>query len=145
MNKKTFTQKEIETLNANDYTAFVNERTIRFTLAFKLFAVDEFRAGTKSTRIFEKAGYDINILGTTRVYAVIKRIKKEMNSPQGLREPNGQTKKRKAEQFAKEQLAKKETSDALDALQNKVVQLEAEMDFLKDLMATRVAESRRKT
>ena len=145
MNIKTFTQKEIETLNANDYTAFVNERTIRFTLAFKLFAVDEFRAGTKSTRIFEKAGYDINILGTTRVYAVIKRIKQEMNSPQGLREPNGQTKKREAEQVAKEQLAKKETSDALGALQNKVVQLEAEMDFLKDLMATRVAESRRKT
>lgn len=145
MNIKKFTQNEINTLHKNPYTAAVNESTIKFTLEFKLFVVDELKLGTVSTKIFKKAGYDIDILGKVRVYSTIKRIKRQLSSPNGLKEATGNTKQKKAELFAKEQLAAQKTSTAINTLQNQVIQLQAEMDFLKDLMAMRVAEDRRKT
>lgn len=128
-----FTQDQINQLNQNPYTAYVTSNTIRFTLDFKIFALKEAQAGATSVKIFMKAGYDPEILGKTRIYHVLKRIKKEAASPQGLQPPKGLTKEKEAEEFAKTELSKLKTSTAIDELQAKVIKLEEKIEFLSKL------------
>ncbi|MDO5520579.1 MAG: hypothetical protein Q4G58_08820 [bacterium] len=128
-----FTQEQINILSLNPYTASVSTHVIRFTLDFKVFALKEAQGGSTSTKIFEKAGYDPKTLGKTRMYNVMKAIKREAASARGLQPPKGLSKEKQAEQFAKTDLSKKHTATAIRDLQDKVVQLEEKIEFLSKL------------
>ena len=83
--------------------------------------------------IFVKAGFDPDILGTSRMYAAIKKFKKEAASPEGLRETSSKTREQRMAQFAKAEYDKKHTKVALRELQKKVVHLEQQLEFLKKI------------
>lgn len=129
-----FTQEQMESLKSNPYTACVSPRQIFFTLEFKLFALKEAQNGMKSVKIFQKAGYDPEVLGKERMYCVIKRIKKEAASEQGLHVSKGE---KSRERLSKEMLEKKQTAATIKAMQKKILQLEQELEFLKKTASLR--------
>ena len=124
MTKKIFTQEEMDIIRQNPYVISVSSSRIIYSLAFKKFAVAQAEQGLKSPEIFVKAGFDPEILGTSRMYAAIKKFKKEAASPEGLRETSSKT---------REQYDKKHTKVALRELQKKVVHLEQQLEFLKKI------------
>jgi len=133
MTKKFFTQEEMDIIRQNPYVISVSSSRIIYSLAFKKFAVAQAEQGLKSPEIFVKAGFDPEILGTSRMYAAIKKFKKEAASPEGLRETSSKTREQRMAQFAKEEYDKKHTKVALRENQKKVVHLEQQLEFLKKI------------
>lgn len=133
MTTKKFTTEEIELLKQNKYVVTVSASKITYSLAFKKFAIEEVKKGTKSPEIFKKAGFDPEILGKPRIYAALKSFKREAISPEGLHEPRGKSKEERLAQFAKEDFEKKQTKTAIKELQNKIVHLEQQIEFLKKI------------
>jgi hypothetical protein len=133
MTKKFFTQEEMDIIRQNSYVISVSSSRIIYSLDFKKFAVEQAARGLKSPDIFVKAGFDPDILGTSRMYAAIKKFKKEAASPEGLRETSSKTREQRMAQFAKEEYDKKHTKVALRELQKKVVHLEQQLEFLKKI------------
>lgn len=133
MSVKKFTPEERDILSLNPYVVSVTPSTISYSLAFKKFAIEQSRAGLTSPEIFRKAGFDTEMLGKQRVYHTIKHFKKEAASPKGLQEGKKITEEKCRERFAKEDYSKKQTKVAIRELQNKVVHLEQQIEFLKKI------------
>ena len=142
MTKKTFTQTEILLLQQNPYTADVCPTHLYYTMAFKEYALKEAAKGKTSVHIFEKAGYDPEVLGKARIYAAMKSFKAEAASPQGLRESR-HSREAKLEALAQKDLAKEKTDKAIQNLQNRVIHLEQQIEFLKKIQSI-APSSRRK-
>lgn len=86
MRAQAFTNEEVEILRNNRYTAYVSNCSIRFTLEFKEMFMERKGEGIPARRIFQEAGYDVDILGTSRIKNLSKRIPKEASAPCGLHE-----------------------------------------------------------
>ena len=67
--------------------------------------------------------------------AALKTFKKQAASSEGLREPKGQSKEERLAKFAKEDFQKKHTKVAIRELQQKIVHLEQEIEFLKKIQS----------
>ena len=132
-NVKLFTEQEVEELRKNPYTLKVNEKSITYTYEFKQFFVEQRKKNLTSTKIFRMAGYDVDVLGTSRVYCAAKAINREARSPEGLKAPRGRTRDEEIARLAKEDLTKKRTDAAIRTLQAEIVRLEAEVEFLKKI------------
>ena len=137
MTKQRFTQEEMEILRQNPYVVSACSTKITYSLAFKKFAVEQALKGMKSPKIFLAAGFDPEMLGRPRMYAALKTFKAEAASPEGLREPRGKSREEKLAAFAKEELSKKQTKTAIRELQDKVVHLEQQIEFLKKIQSLR--------
>lgn len=135
MTKQRFTQDEIDIIAQNPYVVSVSSTKISYSLAFKKFAIMQAQTGVKSPEIFQKAGFDPEMLGKSRMYAALKKFKKEAVSPEGLHEPRGKSKEERLAQFAKEDFEKKHTKVAIRELQNKIIHLEQEIEFLKKIQS----------
>lgn len=81
MRSHAFTDEEVKVLRENKYTAFVSNSSIRFTLEFKEMFLEKKKEGVPARRIFLEAGYDVDILGTSRIKNLSKRIPKEASAP----------------------------------------------------------------
>lgn len=84
--KRSFTNEEAKILRGNRYTAYVSSSTIRFTLEFKQYYWEQSQQGTLPSRIFQDAGYDVDLLGQPRIKNFAKRVREEANSRDGLHE-----------------------------------------------------------
>lgn len=135
MTKQRFTQDEIDIIAQNPYVVSVCSTKITYSLAFKKFAIKLAQEGVKSTEIFRRAGFDPEMLGKPRMYAALKTFKKEAASPEGLHEPRGKSKEERLAKFAKEDFEKKHTKVAIRELQQKIVRLEQEIEFLKKIQS----------
>lgn len=133
MTKQTFTQEEMDIIRQNPYVVSVSSTKISYSLEFKKFAMKHSKEGMKSTEIFQKAGFDTEMLGKSRMYAAIKKIKKEAASPNGLHEPWGKSKEQRLAEFAEEDFSKKQTQKAIQDLQKKILHLEQQIEFLKKI------------
>ena len=135
MTKQKFTQDDMDILSQNPYVVSVCSTKISYSLAFKKFAVKQAQEGVRSTEIFRRAGFDPEMLGKPRMYSAIKKFKKEAASPEGLHEPRGKSKEERLAKFAKEDFEKKQTKVAIRELQQKIVHLEQEIEFLKKIQS----------
>lgn len=131
MTNKKFTQEEIDAIKQNPYVVNVCSTKIIYSLAFKKFAIEQSQNGLSSPEIFRKAGFDPEMLGKPRMYAALKHFKREANSPEGLREPRGKSMEERLAAFAKEDFTKKQTKTAIRELQDRIVHLEQQIEFLK--------------
>lgn len=134
MSKNKFTQIEIELLMQNPFTANVCATHLYYTLAFKEYALKQASKGETSVKIFSDAGYDPQLLGKSRIYAAMKSFKREAISPQGLHESRHSS-EAKLESLAKADLSKKKTEKAIKELQDRVIHLEQQIDFLKKIQS----------
>lgn len=133
MTKQRFTQDEIDIIAQNPYVVSVCPTHITYSLAFKKFAIKQAQEGVKSTEIFRRAGFEPEMLGKPRIYAALKLFKREAASPEGLHEARGKSKEERLAKFAKEDYSKKQTKVAIRELQNKIVHLEQQIEFLKKI------------
>ena len=133
MPKQKFTQQEMDIIAQNPYVVSVHPTRISYSLAFKKFALQQAKKGARSPEIFRKAGFDPEMLGKQRMYAALKKFKKEAASPEGLHEPRGKSKEDRLAEFAKEDYSRKHTKVAIRELQDKVVHLEQQIEFLKKI------------
>lgn len=125
-----FTPEQQEILRANPYTLGVNDRQIRFTIAFKRFILNEYaKPGITLNQAFRNAGYDPDMLGRYRIRSAIRHIREEAASPEGFRET-----KRSNSKLAKDDLTKKRTQTAIKELQHELLKTQQELAFLKKIL-----------
>lgn len=129
-----FTPNQIEELKSNPFTLSVNELQIRFTVEFKKFLLAEReKNGTPWKEIFRKAGYDPETIGKDRMYAVIKAVRKQAASPEGLHETITIKKLEKGNE-------RKHTQMAIKQLQDEVIRLQQQVEFLKKIQMLKVLD-----
>lgn len=129
---RKFTEEEMILLQANENIVTVSPTKLTYSLAFKQWAVEESKKkGMTAVKIFTKAGLPVELLGKPRITSAMKAFKYEAASPEGLREPRGKSREERMEDFAKDDLSKKHMKTAIRELQNQVVHLEQQIEFLK--------------
>ena len=132
--KIPFTKEQKETLESNPFTLSVNDYQIRFTVEFKKYLLAEReKNGTPWKDIFRKAGYNPEVLGTRRIDSITRAIKKEANSPKGLHETTS------VKKFSKD-LERKQTQKAIQDLQNEVIRLQQQVEFLKKIQMLKIVD-----
>ena len=128
--KKPLTEQELAMLKANPYTAIVSPAgKIRFTVAFKEFAYQQYLSGVKPSKIFEIAGYK-GVIPACNMSKHIERIRKEAESEEGFKDPFKGKQSFKDKQFEKMKYEK-----AIKEMQDHITYLEQELDFLKKIIA----------
>lgn len=75
MSKKTFTANEVKQLSANPYVKSVTTKGITYTEEFKQLFIVSNQQGKLPRDIFEACGFDVQILGKTRIKAAADRWK----------------------------------------------------------------------
>ena len=73
VSKKIFTEKEVEMLSHNHNVKNVSMKEITYTDEFKRIFIAEDHKGKFPREIFDEHGFDINILGLTRIKSAAKR------------------------------------------------------------------------
>ena len=133
-----FTEEQIHELETNKYTHSVSEKQIVFTLEFKQFFVDQVVKYNKTApAILREAGYDTSIFTRSHIDSIRKRILLEANSETGLKPPRGLSTEQKIATFEAKNLAKQSTKVSIRELQEKVVYLEKQVEFLKKISRLR--------
>ena len=131
---KQFTEAQIETLKGNPFTHSVSANRISFTVAFKQFFYDQTKIPGMTTRkIMSAAGYDPEWFSNDNLSAIRRRIMNEAASPEGFKEPPGMTSAERTAAFAAKDLSRKNTDNAIKELQDRIVHLEAQIEFLKKI------------
>ena len=119
-----FTDEQIEQLRKNPYVVSMTNKYINYSEEFKeLFLVD-YRNGMAPRLIFQKYGFDPKVLGDSRVYEFVKRMKKQSERIEGFKD----TRKDNSGRPRTKELTPEEEIARLK-LKNKI--LEQENDFLK--------------
>ncbi len=130
MGSHAFTDEEVEILRENKYTAFVSNNSIRFTLEFKEMFLEKKKGGVPARRIFLEAGYDVDILGTSRIKNISKRIPKEASAPCGLHEGYHIHRKRPGDA----DYGRMAPEEAMAAMQCEIAYLRQELGFIKKII-----------
>jgi transposase InsO family protein len=76
MSKKYFNEAQREALTNHPYIAKVSEKSIIYTDEFKRLFIEQYMLGKTPREIFEASGFDVSILGMTRVEQCADRWKK---------------------------------------------------------------------
>ena len=79
MSKKIFSSTEIKKLSTNKYVKNITEKGITYTNEFKIHFIAEYEIGKTPRKIFEDAGFDIDIVGIERVKSSSRRWRKSYN------------------------------------------------------------------
>lgn len=73
LSKKLFTEEEVEMLSRNHNVKNVSMKEITYTDEFKRIFIAEDQKGKFPREIFDDHGFDIDILGLTRIKSAAKR------------------------------------------------------------------------
>ena len=129
-----FTKEQKEAFEANPFTLSVNDYQIRFTVEFKKYLLAEREKNdTPWKEVFRKAGYDPEMLGQKRIDAIVKHIRDEAASPKGIHETA-------AKKTLDEDLEHKQTKKAIRDLQEEVIRLQQQIEFLKKIQMLKTLE-----
>ena len=132
--KPTYTEEQIHILEQNPYTHKVTPHMITFTLEFKEFFMSQVNIpGMTAPKILRAAGYDTNIFTRDMITSLRRNILNEASSPEGLKPPRGLSQAEKTAAYAKKDLDSQRTSTSIKELQNRVVHLEQQIEFLKKI------------
>ena len=119
-----FTDEQVEELRNNPCVVSMTNKYINYSVEFKeLFLVD-YRNGMVPRLIFQKYGFDPKVLGDSRMYEFVKRMKKQSERIEGFKD----TRKDNSGRPRTKELTPEEEITRLK-LKNKI--LEQENDFLK--------------
>ena len=125
-----YTEEQIAILASNPYTRSVSAYRISFTVEFKRYLLKEReRTGHPWKEIFIKAGYGPELLDKRHRDGIIREVRAQAASPQGLHAPAS---KQKGTPSEKEQLRKsvRELKDEVEILNQKI-------EFLKKTLMIR--------
>lgn len=127
---KKHTQKQIKELKSNPYTLKVDEKRIFFTVEFKKTFWIKYQAGIGPREIFKELGYNLEYFGQKQIDSIVQRIKKEAISGE-FTEGYTRSKRMKIKDPSNEA-----TPQNLKQMQNELLYLRQEVDFLKKVLKT---------
>lgn len=132
--KPAYTPEQVEILKSNPYTHYVSQYTLVFTLEFKQFFWEKLKEpGMNAPKIFRLAGYDTSMLTKSKIDRTLEGIKAEAASPDGLQPPHAKSEAERAKAFAAKDLSRQRTEKSLKELQDRIVYLEKQIEFLKKI------------
>ena len=124
-NRHYYTEEELIEIQNNPYTLYATPGKVVFTMAFKKFVVAESKKpGMTPRKIFVKAGYRDGLFTAIAMYKRVSKILEEASSSDGLKEP--QVPKYKT-------VPKKQTAARIADLEEQVLKLQQQVDFLKKI------------
>lgn len=133
LQKRKFTDSEMQQMRENPFTLNVTPYTIRFTYEFKLYALKKLEEPKMTiAKMFSEAGYDPKILGEYRMESIVKRMKAEAASPEGLKIPP-KTREAVLSAYEERDLEKQQLRKTIRLLQEEVQYLHQQMEFLKKI------------
>ena len=124
MSVNYFTYQQVAELRKNPYVKNVSNKAITYEEKFKEYFYLEKAKGFTPSQIFEKAGFDIKVVGQSRIIQFSRRIKIQAARDEGFSD----TRKGKSGRHAKKALTDEEIIERLKQ-KNKILQ--QENDFLK--------------
>ncbi len=128
MEKVSYSPEQLHILGNNPNVAKCSSKSITYSKEFKLRAVKQYyEEGLGPTEIFQKAGFDLHIIGRQKPKSCLKRwrnIYKSKGHKELLQDNRGKQGGRKS---------KAREPDDPEYLQAKIAYLEAENDFLRKL------------
>lgn len=124
--KYHYTEEERAELLSNPYTFYVSDCRIVFTLAFKQFVIREIdKPEMNAAKVFQKAGYRLELFPGYRRRYVVQQIRKEAASEKGLQKPKPIRKRSQPKKNPPNTLA------YIKDLEQRIQILEQQIDFLK--------------
>ncbi len=135
--ERVYSEEQIKILEQNPYTHSVTPYTLVLTLEFKQFFMSKVNEpGMTCPKILRAAGYDTTFLKRSYFDSLRKKILTEAASPEGLKPPRGLSQTEKIRAFAKKDLERQKASTSIRELQDRVVHLEQQIEFLKKISNT---------
>lgn len=131
--RNPYTQEQIQILQQNKYTHSVTEHKLSFTLEFKQFFMDQVNQGKTAPTILREAGYDTSFFTRGTIDSIRKRILTEAASETGLQPPKGLSTEERIAAFEKKNLDKQRTETSIKEMQERIVLLEKQVEFLKKI------------
>lgn len=132
--KISFTDEQVAILAQNPYTHFVSNYQIVFSLEFKKFFAEQMAIPRMTApKIFRMAGYDTDIILKPVMDRFRITVRHELASGTGLKAPRGLSPAEKKAAFAAKDLSKQRTDASIKELQDRVVLLEQQIEFLKKI------------
>lgn len=126
MSKKLFTEQELQELNKIAYVEKATQKSVKFTVEFKLHFLEEYAKGTVAKVIFEKAGINPTVLGDKRIEQCTSRWRRQGKRENGLTDGRAQNKGRPVKDGALK-------GTSIEDLNARIKYLEIENQFLKKL------------
>lgn len=133
MKTSTYAPEQISLIAQNKYTHSVTSTRVVFTLEFKQFFLDQMNQGKTTPQILKDAGYDPAWFPRTTLDSIRKNIRKEAHSETGLQPPRGLNTEEKIAAFAAKDLSHQRTKATLREMQEHIVHLEEQIEFLKKI------------
>lgn len=124
MSKVKFSKKAVEKLKKNPYVKTVTENGITYTEEFKNIFIKEHLEGIPTSIIFERYGFDINVLGENRIHSASKRWRQQAKRDEDFTDKRTINSGRPLSR----ELSEEET---IEKLKHKIAILEQENSFLK--------------
>ena len=122
---KTFTPKELKTIRANPYVKSATEKMIRFTVAFKEKFWHRYKEDCIApANIMEELGFDITVIGETRIAGIVMHLREQMKRDGGFRDV------RKTPKTAKP-IEEITAGHAVSRLNHRLTYFEQELEFIK--------------
>ena len=137
MSKRIFSQDQIEELLKNEHVATCSTKSIAFTKAFKVAAVQKYQAGFPASRIFIDANLNLALIGHDAPSDNLKRWRKifKARGDAGLQRDGRGAHKKGGHPKDSQHLTDKEK---LEYLETQVAYLKAENTFLAKLRKQRL-------
>lgn len=132
--KKLFTLEEVEILKENPYTWKVSTDRITYTQEFQKDFWELSLQGLSGTDAFKALGYDPRMLVKERIHNTTKRIRKQGNSPEGIRPKPRKWMRTTRKQFKVADLEKMSHKEVAKRMQQEIVYLQQQVEFLKKVM-----------
>ena len=125
--EKLFTPEQQKELASNPYTLTVTDRQIRFTVGKRHRISRNISESGQPLSAARASGTSPALLGRGRIDAIIRRVRKEAVSEKGLHETAA------TDKHLKEDLTKKRMTTAIRDLQEEVIKLKQQIEFLKKI------------
>ena len=130
----SYTPEQVKILEQNIYTHSVTPYHLTFTVEFKQFFAEQMKIpGMTTPKILRAAGYDTSIISRSSMDKLRINIRTELASGKGFKQPKGLSSKEKTEYFAAKNLEKQNTKATIKELQEHIVHLEQQVEFLKKI------------
>ena len=126
MGQKKFTPEEQGILWANQYVEKVSETTITYTQEFRERFAMEYATGKFPSVILSECGFDHKMLGKKRQNGIVRRMKANVQRPEGLSD------KRK-ESSGRPRTRGLTDAEKIQRLEHQVRYLKQENEFLKKI------------
>jgi hypothetical protein len=107
-----FTDEQVETLRHNPNIKKVSRKAITYTKAFKEHFIAENEQGKLPKQIFTEAGFDIDVVGMSRIKSSAKRWRKQHQRLEGLKDTrNGGSGRPRTKHLTKDEIIERQKAE----------------------------------